>query len=64
MSQAGVIGPGQQAQGLAGKACIAGISLDERQAHGRRCYRGNAHGLDELTSVQIMLAHDGLPLFL
>ncbi|MNN20054.1 hypothetical protein D3C81_1333140 [compost metagenome] len=63
-SQAGVIGPGQQTQGLAGKTCVAGIGLDERHAHGCRCNRGYAHGLDELTSVQIMLAHYGLPLFL
>ncbi len=61
--EAGVIRPGQQTQGLAGKPCVAGAGPDEGHAQGRRCYRGDADGFNELTPVQIMLAHEGLPLF-
>ncbi|MNE74671.1 hypothetical protein D3C80_1707640 [compost metagenome] len=60
----GVIGPGQQAQGLALETGIAGAGANERHAHGRRGNRGDTYGLDELSSVQIMLAHGGLPLLL
>ena len=62
--QARVIGPGQQTQGLALKARVTGVGADERHAHGGGRHRGNPNGLDELSSVQIMLAHKGLPLLL
>ncbi|MND93875.1 hypothetical protein D3C80_860770 [compost metagenome] len=59
-SQARVIGPGQQAQGLALEFGVAGLGVDEWHGHGGGGNRSHTHGFDELPSVQIMLAHYGL----